>query len=358
MRRFTELLHAGLAARGHTVRVLTPSLRLARLGPHYRYGGLAKYLGYFDKWVLFPRQLRREIRASRPDVVHITDHGNAPYAGAVPGVPVVVTCHDLLQIRAACGELPRQAVGRAGRWQQAWILARLARPQHIACVSAATQKDLLRLTRRPTGRSSVIPNALNHPYRPLAPAEAQARLAGLGADLRGGFVLHVGGAHWYKNRPGLLAIYAELRRRLASAPKLVMVGTALSAAELAQAEALGITPHLLFFSTVTNAQLEALYNRADALILPSWEEGFGWPIAEAQASGCPVFATDRAPMNDVGGAAAVYFDPLNPVGAARIIASAWSQRGKQRQRGLLEARRWRPELMLGAYESVYHELVR
>jgi len=358
MARFTGLLHRGMADRGHTVRVLAPSLRLARFGPRYRYGGVAKYLGYFDKWVLFPRRLRREIRAERPDVVHIADHGNAPYAGAVPGVPVVLTCHDLLQIRAARGELPRQPVGAAGRWQQAWILARLARPRHIACVSAATQKDLLRLTRLPAERSSVISNALNHPYRPLAPAEAQARLAGLGADLQGGFLLHVGGAHWYKNRLGLLAIYAELRRHLAAAPDLVLVGPPLSADETARAEALGIAPRLRFFPTVTNAQLEALYSRAEALILPSWEEGFGWPIAEAQACGCPVFTTDRAPMNDVGGDAAVYFDPLNPAAAARIIASAWSERGAQRQRGLVEARRWRPELMLGAYESVYRELTR
>lgn len=360
MQRFTGLLHTGLQARGHHVTVLTPTLRLARFGPRYRYGGLPKYLGYFDKFVLFPRQLRRQVRIARPDVVHLTDQAGAVYASALRGLPVLATCHDLLQIRAARGEIPQQAVGRIGRRYQAWILACLARLPHLACVSNRTRADVLRLTGLPPARVSVVPNALNHPYQPLAPAAARELLAGLDARLFAppGFILQVGGGHWYKNRAGLLSIYQRLTQLLAPVPALVMVGPPLAAGDAALAETLGVHRHIVSLASVTNPQLAALYNLAEALVFPSWEEGFGWPVAEAQACGCPVFATDRAPMTEVGGGSSVYFDPSSPARAAATIAAAWPGRNARRSLALTEARRWQPALMLDAYESVYRQLAR
>lgn len=363
MARFTALLEHGLRARGHEVTLLAPTLRLARLGPRYRYDGLPKYLGYFDKFVLFPRQLRRHLAARRPDVVHLTDQAGAVYASALGTVPALATCHDLLQIRAARGEFSQQTVGRVGRLHQHWILQNLGRMPHLACVSGRTQADALQLTGLPSARVSVIPNALNYPYQTVPAATARARLAEL--DLAGGgflttpggFLLHVGGGHWYKNRGGVLTIYAGLRRRLSPAPALIMVGPPLSSADTALAATLGVDRHLVVLGGVTNAQLEALYNLAEALVFPSWAEGFGWPVAEAQACGCPAFASDRAPMTEVGGRFTTYFDPADPEGAARIIAAAWPTRAALRPLALAEAPRWRPALMLDAYEALYRRLI-
>ena len=110
-------------------------------------------------------------------------------------------------------------------------------------------------------------------------------------------------------------------------------------------------------TNVSNPELEALYSLAEGLIFPSWEEGFGWPIAEAQACGCPVFASDRAPLTEAGGTAAVYFNPNDPAAAAKTIATAWPNRAAQRERGLLEVARWQPDVMFDAYEKIYRELV-
>jgi hypothetical protein len=63
-------------------------------------------------------------------------------------------------------------------------------------------------------------------------------------------------------------------------------------------------------------------------------------------------------MTEVGGAAAVYFDPEDPAEAARIIATAWPDRAGQRERGLVEARRWDASRMLEAYEAIYRDLSR
>ena len=367
MQRFTALLHAGLQARGHTVTVLAPTLRLARLGPRYRYGGLSKYLGYFDKFVLFPRQLRQWVNSSLPDVVHITDHANAMYAAAVNGVPVLATCHDLLQVRVARGEVPRQRVGRIGRRYQAWIRGSLARLRIIACVSSQTRADVIRLTGLPPQQTALVPNALNHPYRPIPATAARQQLASLAArhaldpamfnPSRGGYLLHVGGGQWYKNREGLLAIYADLRQLVFPAPRLVMVGPPL-ATSTAGTSPEGELEGVVFLNGVTNPELEALYNLAEGLVFPSWEEGFGWPVAEAQACGCPVFASNRAPMTEVGGRSSVYFDPENSADAARTIAAAWRTRAARRELALAESRRWQPAPMFEAYEAIYRQLLR
>ncbi|MEO6876497.1 MAG: glycosyltransferase family 1 protein [Opitutaceae bacterium] len=367
MRRFTDVLQAGLQGRGHIVEVANPSLRLSRFGPPYRYGGLPKFLGYFDKFVLFPRQLRRVRRTFRPDVVHITDHANAVYRSAAGEVPVLTTCHDLLQVRAARGEMTRQSVSRMGRRYQEWIRTSLGRLRMIACVSTLTRADVLRLTAIPPERTVLIPNSLNYPYQPIPPAEARLRLDALavrqGVDpaslnsSRGGFLLHVGGALWYKNRDGLIAIYARLRELLTPVPRLVLVGPPLADTDLALAEELGVTAHIVSFQGVTNPELEALYNLAEALVFPSWAEGFGWPVAEAQACGCPVFASNREPMTEVGGDSSVYFDPEKPAEAARDIAAAWPERATRRAQALEEAKRWQLALMLDGYEAVYRQLL-
>lgn len=366
MRRFTDLLLSGLRARGHATEQIAPTLRIARLVTPYRYGGLPKYLGYLDKFLLFPRRLRRHVAQSRPDIVHITDHANAVYLPAARPAPTLVTVHDLLQVRAALGEIPQQQVGDFGRRYQAWILRHLAQAPQLVCVSTKTKIDAVRLTGLPPARIAVVPNALNYPYARVSAAGARERIAALALANRveaariisapGGFVLSVGADHWYKNRAGLLSIYAKLREKLSPPPVLVMVGNPLSGADLAKAEALGLKEHLISFAAVSSEQLEAFYRLAEGLLFPSWEEGFGWPIAEAQACGCPVFASNRSPMTEVGGAAAVYFDPADPDNAAQIIAAAWPQRDAQRERGLEDAHRWKADAMLEGYEAIYREL--
>ena len=60
---------------------------------------------------------------------------------------------------------------------------------------------------------------------------------------------------------------------------------------------------------------------ARAFIFPSLAEGFGWPIIEAQACGCPVITTDAAPMNEIGGTAATYIQVLKMTADPQ----AWAQ---------------------------------
>lgn len=368
MLRFARLLERGLQERGHVVETWSPEPVAVRWLPSYRYGGAAKFFGYFDKFTAFPHRVRRQLSAAtaegrEPDVVHILDHANAVYAPLFARLPLLTTCHDLLQIRAALGEFPQHRVSALGRRYQRWILRHLSRLPHVACVSAKTRDDLLRLAHLPEENVEVVLNGLNHPYRPLPRDEASAvaslmlRERSLAPEAlalgKRGFLLNVGGGQWYKNRAGLLDLYAALRTQLQPVPRLVMVGKPLAPDLVERAAALGIAGDLLHLSNVSENQLQALYSLAAGLIFPSWHEGFGWPVAEAQACGCPVFTSDRAPLTEVGGDAAVYLDPANPTDAARRIAAAWDRRQELSARGLRRAAAWQPHAMIDRYLESY-----
>lgn len=362
MLRFADVFEAMLPDHGVEVDRIAPRPGFTRLIPRYRYDGVPKYLGYLDKFIVFPRQLRRYVRSRKPTIVHLVDHASAVYAQFTDGVPTLATCHDLLQIRASRGEIPQQVLGAGGRRFQAWILRQLAKVPDLACISTKTAEDLLRLAPRPAERLHVILNGLNHSYAPVSFPEAERMLAQLkgSADWlhrTGGFYLHVGGPQWYKNRTGLLRIQASLIREGAlSPPALVIVGKPLSMEDEQLADELGLGPHRFQLSDVSSDQLAALYSRANGLVFPSLEEGFGWPVAEAHACGCPVFTSDRAPLTEVGGDAAKYFNPEDPEEAARVIRAAVPFRAELRSRGLARAAFWAPSRMLNDYISLYRQL--
>ena len=212
MQRFASLLESELRARGHRVQLLQPRARLNRSGAPPV--GRAKWLGYLDKFVLFPLLLKRAAR--RADVVHITDHSNAMYVRHLKNKPLLLTCNDVLAIRSALGLVPQNPTGATGKVLQNLILRGLNRAPQVACISEKTRQQLLEISSRPPATTTVIEMGLNYPYAPMPAEAARACLRALIGEpradqaLRRGFVLHVGANHWYKNRIGALRIYSHL----------------------------------------------------------------------------------------------------------------------------------------------------
>ena len=350
MQRFADLMCELLTAAGHEVRLLKPEPLLGNLKPGEV--GLGKLLGYLDRFVLFRWRLRREARWA--DLVHICDHGNAMYASMLSGKSNLVTCHDLLAVQSALGEIPGIVTGFSGRLFQRWILSGLRQAQHVVCVSAQTRLELLRLSGLPAARCSVVPNALNYPYRPMAENEARERLLRLGAVGTWPFFVHIGGNQWYKNRAGVVRLFVQL----AALPQfqhhhLVLGGKPWPDDLRALVQGSGLMARIHEWTELANEDLRALYSTAEALLFPSLQEGFGWPIAEAQACGCPVVTTGRAPMTEVGGDAAVYIDPDDMAAAAVVIANALVPRQTLVAAGLKNAGRFTGATMAAGYVAAY-----
>jgi glycosyltransferase involved in cell wall biosynthesis len=356
MQSYAELLNCGFSAAGHQTRLLRPPVVAGALPVR---GTAGKWLRYVDQFVVFPKLLKKAVKWA--DIVHICDQANAVYIKYVQRRPHIVTCHDMLAIRSALGEIDGHRTSWTGRQLQSMILRGLqaaGRTGHIACVSEATRQDILRIAGVPRESVSQIYNGLSFPYSPLDATEGRAKIEkfGIRKDLR--FLLHVGGNNWYKNRLGILNIFSALKSRPeGSHLSLVMAGQEFtSEMRLFMHNCVG-GRDVLELVNPTNEELRALYSCADLMLFPSLQEGFGWPIIEAQACGCPVVTSDRVPMTEVGGDAATYVDPDDIEAAASDIALRIRPRNEPCENSLKNVERFSASRMIDRYLSLHETLL-
>jgi glycosyltransferase involved in cell wall biosynthesis len=356
MQRFATVMAEGLAAAGIEAELIQPKSFFG----HFRFAGgfIAKWMAYLDKFILFRWRLAGRLR-DRPCVVHICDHSNAIYAKWIREVPVVVTCHDLLAVRGALGEPTDTPASATGKFLQRWIVRGLEGATVVACDSDATLNDAKRLLRRAGGEPALatILLGLNYPYRILPGDEAHSRLADVPRLNSGAaFVLHVGSNLQRKNREGVLRIFARVKEQWNGL--LVFAGDRLSDSLLSLGRELGLADRIVEVPNADDHVLEALYNRATALLFPSTFEGFGWPIAEAHACGCPVLCVDREPMKEVGGEAALTHPVEDEAGFAADLLRLTdpAERAWWSAKAVENARRFSTKRMVAEYAELYRSL--
>ena len=108
-------------------------------------------------------------------------------------------------------------------------------------------------------------------------------------------------------------------------------------------EAQGQVQHLGY---VPDAELARLYAGTQALIFPSWHEGFGLPVLEAMSQGAPVICSESSSLPEVGGEAAVYIDPASAESICRamlVLEADLGQRARMIEAGRRQAARFRWE---------------
>jgi glycosyltransferase involved in cell wall biosynthesis len=354
MQRFANLMERGLSQAGHDVRILRPPLLVGRLYSADR--GLGKWLGYVDKFVVFPTILARA--AHRADIIHICDHSNAMYSSRVSTRPIVVTCHDMLAVRGALGEHTDSPASRAGRILQSWIVAGLRRADKLACVSMATSSDVERIVRADRNFLQVIPNGLNYPYTVLPEKTVQRRLARIPAVRHRQFVLHVGSNLRRKNREAVIRVFASVSRSVDV--DLVLAGPELTPDLVELARELGVTGRVIVVVKPTNEVLEALYNSALVFFFPSRFEGFGWPLVEAQACGCPVVCSQCPPFREIVADTALTRDVDDEEGFVIDIVQLLSnpqERNSLGHTGRQNAQRFQPGKMIATYIALYEQVI-
>ena len=360
MRRFAELLHRELPKHGIRTELIRPEPWIGRLKPSPV--GIGKWLGYVDKFFIFPFVLRKKIRALRETIarssvevrdliVHICDHSNAHYVHHIHNVPHIVMCHDLIAIRAAMGEFSNIRIKWTGRIYQRLIVSGMKRARNIAFDSEATLGDCERIIGKSKGFFGTIHIPINYPYSPMDNVLAEECLNKIHIKKTCRFILHVGTEVWYKNRLGVMSIFSRISDL---SLKLIMVGPPINPEFTRR---YGIEERVHTCQNLSNETLQALYSRAECLLFPSIEEGFGWPIVEAQACGCPVVTTIRRPMTEVGGEAAVYIDPaMEDVAAAAVesvLSRSRAERAAWKERGLKNAARFSTVRIIGALVNAY-----
>lgn len=367
MPRFARMLQQAYAARGHEVQVWAPQARVHG----WVQGRLSKWAGYVDQYLLFPLWVRRALASQPPDTLFVmTDQALGPWVPLVRHRPLVVHVHDLLALRSALGEVPENRTGFTGRLYQRYIRQGFRQAQHFICISHRTRDDLRRVGGVSPTSCEVVYNGLNQRFALTPPAEARAvlRRAGMPAPPHG-LLLHVSGNQWYKNVSGVLRLYAHYARGQADPLPLWLVGVPQT--EAVRAALAEVPPHATvhFFYGIDHALLQAAYSLARAFIFPSLAEGFGWPIVEAQACGCPVITTDEAPMNEIGGPEARYLprqhshdDPQAWAAAgARVLgemlAVTPTEAARRSTACMVWARRFDAEHAIAHYLQIYERVL-
>lgn len=298
-----------------------------------------------------------------------TDQALGMWVPHVRHRPHVIHCHDFLALRSALGEFPQNPTSVTGRKYQSLIRDGFSKGGNFICVSEKTRDDLLGLIGKSPSSASVVYNGLNGDFERIEEGEASRRLAEyLRPNDIGGFLMHIGGNQWYKNRVGVIELYRRWCEITTDPLPLWMVGVEPNEKLQRVASTVPSNGEVRFLAGLNDEQVIAAYNLAKLFLFPSLEEGFGWPIAEAMACGTSVLTTDSAPMNEVGGEAAVYHRRMEAGrvdtwarDGARLIAELLNEPNATQQKridaGLANARRFDPDHTINRYEEIYHKVL-
>jgi glycosyltransferase involved in cell wall biosynthesis len=221
-------------------------------------------------------------------------------------MPSVVTVHDLI------AEVFPHYHGDAER-EVAMRRAAVTSAAAIIAVSQATASDICRLYPALAARVEVVHHGADHLVQTAADASPPFTASSP-------FALFVGNRGGYKNWLGLLDAVAS--QHWPRGVRMEMVGPPFTAAERTAISYRGVGDRVGHLGMLNDAGLSAAYRQAAAFVFPSLQEGFGFPLLEAQAHGTPVAASDIPVFHEIGGNAFVPFRPIDPDAVAAAIATA------------------------------------
>lgn len=264
--------------------------------------------------------------------------------------PTVVTIHDLIPL-VFSGQYP---VGLRGKLTFISQRIALRNCQYIITDSNISKKDILKYLKIEDKKVAVVPLAADPKFKVLNNDTELLRIKKQ-YHLPDRFLLYVGDANWVKNLPFLV----EAFRQLIKLPgleevKLVLAGGVflkqvenIDHPELESLKKVnglikeyGLFEHIIRPGQIEADDLVAFYNLATVYVQPSLYEGFGLPVLQAFACGTPVVSSDRGSLPEIGGRAAVYFDPVNLKQFTTIVSEILedsSLRNKLSKLGLLQS---------------------
>ncbi len=294
-------------------------------------------------------------------------HGPANVLPARKSVPGVVTLHDLSLL-----EHPEWYPARA-RPFQAQIRRSILTADGVIVPSGAVRRAVLRLRPEIENCVWVVPHGAEPGFHPIAlESKAATRREVLALD--GPYLLWSGEINPRKNLPALFVCLSALKQGGFSNLRLVLAGTVGYQGRpiLRQAEELGLRvarwlddpgfaeADVLLADFVPDEVLRLIYAAAEALVYPSWDEGFGFPVLEAMAAGVPVVCSSAGALPETAGEAALMVDPREGPGAfVQPVRRLLEQPGESlrwRLSGLERVKQFTPQAMAGRTVQVYEQV--
>ncbi len=252
--------------------------------------------------------------------------------------PLVVTVHDMAHERFGVG------TDRL-RWAKRFSIQRASL---IITPSRVSASDLTRIYPGTRAEIITIPWAISPEFL----TEARGPTVGVAQP----FLLYVGARSGYKNFSVLT--HALARARDLNDFRLVVVGgePLLDNERRSLVDALGARNRIVHLASPTDDVLRRLYDETAALVVTSRGEGFGLPLLEAMARGCPVAAAEQGSSPEVAGGHAAMFSPDSAAACAEAIRQAIALPLARRQAGQLHARRYDWAATAQAHVDAYRSI--
>lgn len=210
----------------------------------------------------------------------------------------------------------------------------LERADRIITDSENTKRDLIELLKLPEDKITVIYPGVGEKYRQELDAEKLKRVREK-YDLPEKFFLFVSSLEPRKNLFGVLRALDRI-----DGAKLVITGAG-GWKNNKERKIIAGHKQVKLLGYVPEEDKPALYHLSRALVYPSFYEGFGLPILEAMASGCPVIAGNNSSQGEVLGDCGLLVDPYNTKDIAEAMSVLWqddllwqelSARGRERSK--------------------------
>lgn len=238
-----------------------------------------------------------------------------------------------------------------------FIRSSAKKARKIIALSKFTQNDLISTLGIPEEKIVIIPPGVDECYRVIEKNEVQ-NFVKKKFNITGDFILHVGQTHRRKNIPFLLKIFEKIKDQ--NTLGLVLVGPPGDGEKeiLSIIQASRFRKNIHKFKELPEKDLLYLYNTASCLLFPSLYEGFGLPVVEAMACGCPVVCSDSTAIPESAGGAGLLCGPEEEewIKAIKMIINDEDERNKLIKKGLERVKQlsWERtvEEMLKTFESI------
>lgn len=207
-----------------------------------------------------------------------------------------------------------------------------SRIDHVVTDSQCSKRDIMTHLKVPENRLTVVyPGIDPERFRPT-PLSNPLPMGERGGVRGRPYVLSVAGADPTKNVETLVEAFGRLPQPVRDAYDLVLVGDFRRRPELRERAAfLGVEKQTRFPGVVDDDQLIELYRQAALFVFPSRYEGFGLPVLEAMACGCPVISSNASSLPEVTGDAALLVDPLDADGLVKAMQRVLSDQDLSRE---------------------------
>jgi glycosyltransferase involved in cell wall biosynthesis len=267
------------------------------------------------------------------DALYAPAHARPAYAPC----PTVVAIYDMMYHL-----FPHSWAWSDQMYFRAAVSTLSTRASCISTTSEHTRRDIHTILGIPPERVEVIYPGVPHGFSRL-PATESATIRTT-YHLSQPFMLYVGGFHPRKNMTGMLDAFEHAAPAVPH--DLVIIGPPAWKNEqiLQRIERSPVAARIHFTGFVPREDLPRFYNQADLFVFPSLYEGFGFPVLEALACGCPTITTRTSSIPEVAGDAAILVEPGDTrqlADAIRRLANDASLRAQMRQQALEQAQRFR-----------------